>query len=48
MEWNTDERNEGLQLIGTMGLNMLLLADRLESCGEINGRKLYTLDKRYI
>ena len=33
MEWNTDERNEGLQLIGTMGLNMLLSADRLESCG---------------
>ena len=47
---NTDALYEDyiIHTIGTLGLNMLLSADRLETCGVINGRKLYTLDKSYI
>lgn len=47
---NTDALYEDyiIHMIGTMGLNTLLVAGRLESCGVINGRKLYTLDKSYI
>lgn len=37
-----------IDMIGRLGLNTLVSAGRLESCGEINGRKLYSLDKRYI
>lgn len=47
---NTDALYEDyiIHMIGTLGLNMLLTANRLESCGMINGRKLYTLDRSYL
>lgn len=37
-----------IHMIGTVGLNILIDNGRLESCGVVNGRKLYTLDKTYL
>lgn len=34
-----------IHMIGTAGLNVLRDNGKLESCGVVNGRKLYTLDK---
>lgn len=34
------------QMVGVYGLNALLEARLIESCGVINGRQLYTLCKR--
>lgn len=31
------------QMVGVYGYNALLVGKLLESCGEVNGRKLYTL-----
>lgn len=35
-----------IHLIGTAGLNALVNHGLLESCGTVDGRKLYSLDKR--
>ena len=35
-------------MIGTTWLNILRDNERLESCGVVNGRQLYTLDKMYL
>lgn len=37
-----------LELVGVMGMDALIENKLVESCGVINGRRLYTLcDKRY-
>ena len=37
-----------INMIGTAGLNILRDNGRLESCGVVDGRELYTLDKTYL
>lgn len=37
-----------IHLIGTKGLNMLRDHGRIELCGEIYGRRLYSFDKTYL